>query len=123
MLVRDGVIADVAWGAPPAPAEGASVVDCGGQVLAPGLVDMRAFIGEPGAEHRETFEDRKRGGGGGRRHDDRLACRTPTRSSTIRRSSISSLRRARDTAIVNIHPAAALTKGLARPRDDRDRAA
>jgi dihydroorotase len=24
-------------------------------VVAPGLVDMRVFVGEPGAEHRETF--------------------------------------------------------------------
>ena len=33
----------------------AEVIECGGQVLAPGLIDMRAFIGEPGAEHRETL--------------------------------------------------------------------
>ena len=37
-----------------APAD-ARIVDCGGDVVAPGLVDMRAFIGEPGAEHRETI--------------------------------------------------------------------
>ncbi|NBB83975.1 MAG: amidohydrolase family protein [Alphaproteobacteria bacterium] len=33
----------------------ATVVDCGGQVLAPGLVDMRVRIGEPGEEQKETF--------------------------------------------------------------------
>ena len=27
----------------------------GGDVVSPGLVDMRAFVGEPGAEHRETI--------------------------------------------------------------------
>src|SRR3984957_19259119 len=37
-----------------APAE-ARIVDCAGDVVAPGLIDMRAFIGEPGAEHRETI--------------------------------------------------------------------
>src|SRR5947199_206279 len=31
------------------------IVDCAGDVVAPGLIDMRAFIGEPGAEHRETI--------------------------------------------------------------------
>ena len=34
---------------------GAEVVDCQGAIVAPGLVDMRVFVGEPGAEHRETF--------------------------------------------------------------------
>ena len=38
-----------------APAEGAENFDAGGACLAPGLVDMRASIGEPGAEHRETI--------------------------------------------------------------------
>src|ERR1700688_4938601 len=31
------------------------IVDCEGDVVSPGLVDMRAFVGEPGAEHRETI--------------------------------------------------------------------
>jgi len=33
----------------------ATVVDCDGAVLAPGLVDMRVRIGEPGEEHKETI--------------------------------------------------------------------
>ncbi len=37
------------------PPEGAAVVECGGLCLAPGLVDMRARIGEPGEEHKETI--------------------------------------------------------------------
>lgn len=36
--------------------KGAEVIDCGGHILAPGLIDMRVFVGEPGAEHQETFE-------------------------------------------------------------------
>ena len=35
--------------------EGASVHDCTGKTIVPGLVDMRVFIGEPGGEHRETI--------------------------------------------------------------------
>jgi dihydroorotase len=31
------------------------VIDCGGQVLAPGLVDMRVQLREPGEEHKETI--------------------------------------------------------------------
>ena len=34
---------------------GVEKIDCGGQVLAPGLIDMRVFTGEPGAEHKETL--------------------------------------------------------------------
>jgi dihydroorotase len=53
LLVRDGVIADhgANLGAP----EGATVVDAGGACLAPGLIDLRAALGEPGMEHRETI--------------------------------------------------------------------
>ncbi|MFM2150119.1 MAG: hypothetical protein RLZZ187_2425 [Pseudomonadota bacterium] len=53
LLVRDGIIAD--HGANLGTPEGATVVDAGGACLAPGLVDMRAAIGEPGMEHRETI--------------------------------------------------------------------
>jgi dihydroorotase len=35
--------------------EGAEVIDAGGACLAPGLVDMRVQLGEPGAEHKETY--------------------------------------------------------------------
>ncbi len=53
LLVRDGRIADLgtALGRP----DGAETVDCDGAVLCPGLVDMRAALGEPGFEYRETI--------------------------------------------------------------------
>jgi dihydroorotase len=35
--------------------EGVAVVDCGGHCLAPGLVDMRVQLREPGEEHKETI--------------------------------------------------------------------
>lgn len=44
ILFRDGV------------PEGIQVVDCGGACLAPGLVDMRVQLREPGEEHKETIE-------------------------------------------------------------------
>ncbi|WP_137176676.1 dihydroorotase [Roseomonas sp. AR75] len=53
LLVRDGVILD--HGGNLGTPDGAEVVDAGGACLAPGLVDMRAALGEPGAEHRETI--------------------------------------------------------------------
>jgi dihydroorotase len=53
LLIRDGRIADCGAGLT-AP-EGAAVVDAAGACLAPGLIDLRANLGEPGAEHRETI--------------------------------------------------------------------
>ncbi len=53
MLLRDGVIADAgaALGTP----EGAEIVEAEGAVLCPGLIDLRANLGEPGFEYRETI--------------------------------------------------------------------
>ncbi|MFZ4410254.1 MAG: dihydroorotase [Paracraurococcus sp.] len=53
LLIRNGVILDhgTGLGRP----DGATVVDCAGLCLAPGLIDLRADIGEPGHEHRETI--------------------------------------------------------------------
>ncbi|MGI9365492.1 MAG: dihydroorotase [Rhizobiaceae bacterium] len=41
------------------------IVDCNGMVLAPGLVDSRVFIGEPGGEHRETIKSASRAAASG----------------------------------------------------------
>lgn len=113
VLVREGRIADVSWGeARPATAEGARIVDCAGAVLAPGLIDMRAFVGEPGAEHRETLRTASEAAAAG--GVTTIVC-MPDTDPIIDEPSIVDFvrRRARDTAIVNIRPAAALTKGLA----------
>lgn len=52
LLVRDGRILDFgpALGRP----DGVTVIDGNGAILCPGLVDMRASLGEPGYEYRET---------------------------------------------------------------------
>jgi dihydroorotase len=57
-LVTEGeVIADLGAGLFEAGApEDALLVDCGGKCLAPGLVDMRVQLREPGEEHKETIE-------------------------------------------------------------------
>ena len=111
VLIRDGLIADVIWGVAPAPPEGATVVDCENFILAPGLVDMRVFIGEPGAEHRETLKSASEAAAAG--GVTTLVC-MPDTNPVIDDPAIVDfvLRRARDTAVVNIHPAGALTKGL-----------
>jgi dihydroorotase len=93
-----------------APAQ-ARIVDCAGDVVAPGLIDMRAFIGEPGAEHRETIATASAAAAAGgvttilSRPDTSPAVDEPAVVDFI-------LRRARDTAKVRILPCAALTRGL-----------
>ena len=53
LLVCDGLIADFApsLGRP----DGATVIEADGAILCPGLIDMRAALGEPGFEYRETI--------------------------------------------------------------------
>jgi dihydroorotase len=53
LLVKDGLIAD--FGPTLGRPEGATIIEAEGAVLCPGLVDMRASLGEPGFEYRETI--------------------------------------------------------------------
>ncbi|HVX92354.1 MAG TPA: dihydroorotase [Xanthobacteraceae bacterium] len=112
LLIADGVIrgAERGIGAGGVP-EGTEVVDCKGKLVAPGLVDMRAFIGEPGAEYRETFASASQAAAAG--GVTTIVCQ-PDTSPVIDEPAMVDfvLRRARDTAIVHVHPMAALTKGL-----------
>jgi dihydroorotase len=45
--------------------DGAEIIDAGGHHIAPGLIDMRVTIGEPGAEHKETFKSAGRAAAAG----------------------------------------------------------
>ena len=56
LLTEDTKIADFGPGlfADGVP-EGIKRIDLAGLCLAPGLVDMRVMVGEPGAEHKETI--------------------------------------------------------------------
>ncbi len=53
VAVADGLIVAVG---PGAELSGARVLDCGGCVITPGLVDLNASVGEPGHEQDETIE-------------------------------------------------------------------
>jgi dihydroorotase len=92
--------------------EATEIVDCRGKVVAPGLVDMRAFVGEPGAEYRETLATAAQAAAAG--GVTTLVCQ-PATDPVIDDPAIVDfvMRRARDTAVVRVQPMAALTKGLA----------
>lgn len=108
VLVADGVIADLGQ-VSSAPDE-SRVIDCGGDVLAPGLIDMQAFLGEPGAEHRETIASATLAAAAG--GVTTLVATSATFPAVDDPAVVDFvLRRARDTGRVRVLPMAALTKG------------
>src|ERR1700682_5772188 len=112
LLIADGVIREAKKGIGAAGVpEGTDVIDCRGKLIAPGLIDMRAFIGEPGAGHRETFASASQAAAAG--GVTTIICQPDTSPVIDDPATVDFvLRRARDTAIVHVHPMAALTKGL-----------
>jgi dihydroorotase len=87
------------------------VIEADGLALAPGLIDMRASIGEPGAEHRETLKSAGRAALAG---GVTTLIMQPTTAPVIDDVSLVDyvLRRGAARTKARILPAAALTKGL-----------
>lgn len=86
-------------------------IDCTGNIVAPGLIDMRVFVGEPGYEHRETLASASQAAAAG---GITTIVTMPDTDPVIDDPALVdfTLRRARDTAIVHVLPMAALTKDL-----------
>ncbi|TLG75219.1 dihydroorotase [Methylocystis sp. B8] len=111
VVTRDGIIAEVGETVREGDApEGARAIDCAGDVVAPGLIDMQAFVGEPGAEHRETIASATlaAAAGGVTTLVSTSATLPPVDDPAVVDFV---LRRARDTGRVRVLPMAALTKG------------
>lgn len=106
--VSEGRIAGLGEGA--APATDAQVIDCGGQCLAPGIVDIGVKVCEPGERHKESYKSAGLAAAAGgvttivTRPDTLPAIDTPE---TLEFAT----RRAQADAPVNVLPMAALTKG------------
>jgi len=92
--------------------DGAERIDCAGKVVIPGIVDSRVFIGEPGAEHRETIASASHAAAAG---GVTSMIMMPDTDPVIDNVALVEfvLRTARDTADVRIFPAASITKELA----------
>ncbi|MDQ2067419.1 dihydroorotase [Xinfangfangia sp. CPCC 101601] len=106
LTVKDGVILGQDGKAP----KGATLIDCGGKCLAPGIVDWGVKIGEPGERHRESFRSAGLAAAAGgvttiiARPDTLPAIDTPETLEFV-------TRRAQESAPVRIRHMAALTKG------------
>jgi dihydroorotase len=111
LVAQNGVIAELGESVRPADApDGARLIDCAGEVVAPGLIDMQAFVGEPGAEHRETIASATlAAAAGGVTTLVSTAATLPPVDDPAVVDFV--LRRARDTGRVRVAPMAALTRG------------
>ncbi|CAK0774286.1 Dihydroorotase [Azospirillaceae bacterium] len=91
--------------------EGIEVIDLNGACLAPGLVDMRVMVGEPGEEHKETISTASQAAAAG--GVTALACLPNTDPPIDDVSGIEFIaRRAREVKLVKIFAQAAVTRGL-----------
>jgi dihydroorotase len=109
LLVADGRIAALGPGL--GAGDGADIVDLGGLCLAPGLVDMRVQLREPGAEHMESIESGGRAAAAG---GVTTMVALPNTEPPVDDVSVVEFvaRRAREARLAKIHTYAAATKGL-----------
>ena len=88
---------------------GAEKIDLKNQILIPGIVDMRVFVGEPGYEYKENFKTLSNAALSG---GVTSVVSMPNTSPVIDNVSMVDFlkRRGRDKSKINIYPAASLTK-------------
>jgi len=110
LKVSGGMIDEVVKGPSPAPGDG-TVIDCNGHPLAPGIIDMRVFVGEPGARHRESFRSAGQGAAAG---GVTTFVAQPETDPPLDDPALVQfvLARARDVSPVRVHAMGALTRGL-----------
>src|SRR5439155_856157 len=112
LLLEGGRIAAVGGKLSEAVGADVEIVDLGGLCLAPGLVDMRVQLREPGAEHMESLES---GGQAAAAGGVTTMVALPNTEPPVDDVSVVEFlaRRAREVKLAKIHTYAAATKGLA----------
>ena len=88
----------------------AEVIDCGGHVLAPGLLDIQVHFREPGQEYKETIETGSMAAAAG---GVTTVATMPNTKPVVDDITVLAFlnKRAAETSYVNIRPYAAITKG------------
>ena len=88
-----------------------ALLDCNGHCLAPGLVDMRVSVGEPGFEHRESIRTASMAAAAG---GITTMITTPETDPVIDDVALVEFieRQGRATSLVSVDPMAAVTRGL-----------
>ncbi len=111
LLVRENIIADLGGHLRRNAPDGATVVDCEGHVLCPGLIDMQVYTGDPGQEHRETLKTASFAAAAG--GVTTIVCMPDTEPVIDQVALVDYVqRRARERSIVNVLIMGAVTRGL-----------
>lgn len=112
LLVENGCISAINRGdADPGSPGDARFVDAGGRHVFPGLVDARVYVGEPGAEHRETIASASHAAAAGGVTSFVMMPDTDPLIDDV--ALVDYVRRlARDNAVVHVYPSVAVTKGF-----------
>ncbi|ORV84506.1 dihydroorotase [Mycolicibacterium iranicum] len=109
VLVRDGQIAEIGSGLS-AP-EGAEVIDCAGQILLPGFVDLHTHLREPGREYAEDIETGSAAAAlGGYTAVFAMANTDPVADTAVVTDHV--WHRGQQVGLVDVHPVGAVTVGL-----------
>ena len=109
VVIRDGVIAEI--GKDLTAGENARIIDGGGHVLLPGLVDMHVHLREPGREDTETIATGSQAAAtGGFTAVWAMANTNPVDDDPIIAESI--YLKGQEIGLVDVHPVGAITKGL-----------
>ncbi|MGH3793391.1 MAG: dihydroorotase [Pseudonocardiaceae bacterium] len=108
LLVRDGVIAELDTGLD---TTGATVLDMGGLIALPGLVDLHSHLREPGREDAETIATGSAAAAlGGYTAVFAMANTDPVADTAVLVEHV--YRRGREVGLVDVHPVGAVTVGL-----------
>ncbi|MGH4015149.1 MAG: dihydroorotase [Pseudonocardiaceae bacterium] len=112
LLIRAGVIAELGAGLDDA---GATVLDVGGLIALPGLVDLHTHLREPGREDAETIATGSAAAAlGGYTAVFAMANTDPVADTAVMVEHVH--RRGREVGLVDVHPVGAVTVGLAGER-------
>jgi dihydroorotase len=108
LRLRDGVIAEIG---PKLAADGAEVLDAGGLIALPGLVDLHTHLREPGREDAETIATGSAAAAlGGYTAVFAMANTDPVADNAVIVEHV--WRRGREVGLVDVHPVGAVTVGL-----------
>lgn len=108
LITKGATIAD--FGAKTGTPDGAEIIDCGGKVLCPGLLDIQVHFREPGQEYKETIETGSMAAAAG---GVTTVATMPNTKPVVDDITVLAFlqKRAIETGYVNIRPYAAITKG------------
>ncbi len=111
ILIKGPLVHGILDPADPDPTGPIEVIDAGGKILAPGLMDIHVHLREPGHEYKETIET---GLTAAVRGGFTAVCAMPNTKPVNDNQQVTTfiLQRARDLGLARVYPVGAITRGL-----------